>query len=127
MENYNLQKNSRIIKIATTKKNNKINELLQLKETMINNNIDEQIIKKYIDEQYNIINNNYQESINKKRDLKKNMNKRREDAIKFLLKNKNFLEQNKANPEYIKEYVKKQYEDINKTYVIDDGINFIDE
>jgi hypothetical protein len=127
MENYNLQKNSRIIKIATTKKNNKINELLQLKDTMINNNIDTQIIKKYIDEQYNIINNNYQESINKKRDLKKNINKRREEAIKFLLKNKHFLEQNKANPEYIKEYVKKQYEDINKTYVIDDGINFIDE
>jgi hypothetical protein len=127
MENYTLQKNSRIIKIATTKKNNKINELLQIKDTMINNNIDTQIIKKYIDEQYRIIIYNYQESINKKRDIKKNMNKRREEAIKFLLKNKNFLEQNKANPDYIKEYVKKQYEDINKTYVVDDGINFIDE
>jgi hypothetical protein len=127
MENYSLHKNSRFIKIATTKKNNKINELLQIKDTMINNNIDTQIIKKYIDEQYRIIIYNYQESINKKRDIKKNMNKRREDAIKFLLKNKNFLEQNKANPDYIKEYVKKQYEDINKTYVVDDGINFIDE
>jgi len=127
MENYILHKNSRFIKIATTKKNNKINELLQIKDTMINNNIDTQIIKKYIDEQYRIIIYNYQESINKKRDIKKNMNKRREEAIKFLLKNKNFLEQNKANPDYIKEYVKKQYEDINKTYVVDDGINFIDE
>ena len=31
MENYNISKNSRIIKIATTKRNKKINELLQLK------------------------------------------------------------------------------------------------
>lgn len=127
MENYNISKNSRIIKIATTKRNKKINELLQLKETMINNNIEEEIIKKFIDEQYTIINDIYQKSINKKKDDKKIMNKRREDAIKFLLKNKSFLEQNNAEPEYIKEYVRKQYEDINKTYVVDDGINFIDE
>ena len=66
MESYNLQKNSRIIKIATTKKNKQINELLQMKETMIDNNIDIQTIKKYVDEQYEIINQNYQKSINKK-------------------------------------------------------------
>jgi hypothetical protein len=126
MENYNFQKNSRINKIATTKKNKKINELLQMKETMINNNIDEQTIKNYINEQYKIINENYQKSINKKIDPTKVMNKKREDAVNFLLKNKIFLEQSNADPEYIKEYVRKQYEDINNTYVIDDGINFID-
>ena len=126
MESYNLQKNSRIIKIATTKKNKQINELLQMKETMIDNNIDIQTIKKYVDEQYEIINQNYQKSINKNKNPSKVMNKRREDAVKFLLKNKNFLEQCNANPDYIKEYVRNQYEDINKTYVIDDGINFID-
>jgi len=126
MENYNLQKNSRVNKIATTKKNKKINELLQIKETMINNNIDEQTIKKYVDEQYEIINKNYEKSINKKTNPKKIIDKKREDAIKFLLKNKSFLEQNNADPEYIKEYVEKQYDDINKTYIIDNGINFID-
>jgi len=128
MENYSLPKNSRIIKIATTKKNKKINELLLIKETMINNNINHKIIKKYIDEQYEEINLNYQKSINKKTNPKKMLDKRRDDAIQFLLKNKNFLEQNNANPEYIKQYVKKQYEDINKTYVQNhnDNINFID-
>jgi hypothetical protein len=126
MENYILPKNSRIIKIATTKKNKKINELLQIKETMIHNNIDDKIIKKYMDEQYTLINDNYQKNVNKKINPKKDMDKRREEAIKFLLKNKCFLEQNNAKPEYINEYVKKQYEDINKTYVINDNINFID-
>ena len=126
MENYILPKNSRIIKIATTKKNKKINELLQIKETMIHNNIDDKIIKKYMDEQYTLINDNYQKNVNKKINPKKEMDKRREEAIKFLLKNKCFLEQNNAKPEYINEYVKKQYEDINKTYVINDNINFID-
>jgi hypothetical protein len=93
---------------------------------MINNNIDEQTIKKYVDEQYEIINKNYEKSINKKTNPKKIIDKKREDAIKFLLKNKSFLEQNNADPEYIKEYVEKQYDDINKTYIIDNGINFID-
>jgi hypothetical protein len=126
MENYNLSKNSRIVKIATTKKNKKISELLQIRDQMINNNIDNNIIKKFVDDEYEIINKNYQNSINKKTNPKKIMDKRRDDAVQFLLKNKNFLEQNKANPEYIKEYVRKQYEDINNTYVLDDGINFID-
>ena len=126
MDNYSLPKNSRIIKIATTKKNKKINELLQIRDQMINNNIDPTIIKNYVDEQYKEINVNYEKSINKKTNSKKVMDKRRDEAIKFLLKNKNFLEQNNAKPEYITEYVRKQYEDINKTYVLDDGINFID-
>jgi hypothetical protein len=126
MDNYSLPKNSKIIKIATTKKNKKVSELLQLRDQMINNNVDHKMIKKYIDEQYEIINTEYQKSINKKVDLKKNIDNRRKEAVQFLLKNKSFLEQNKASPEYILEYVRKQYEDINKTYVLNDGINFID-
>ena len=126
MENYSLPKNSKIIKNANTKKNKKINELLQTRDQMINNNIDNEIIKKYVDEQYEEINTNYQKSINKKSNPKKIMDKRRDDAIQFLLKNKAFLEQNKVKPEYIKEYVQKQYNDINNTYVLDNGINFID-
>ena len=119
---------SRVNKIATNKKNKKINELLKIKEEMINNNIDEEIIKKYIEQEYLIINTAYEKSINKKIDTKKILNKKRNNAIEFLLKNKNFLEQNNASPEYIKEYVKKQYEDINKTYSINnvDNIGFID-
>jgi hypothetical protein len=126
MENYSLPKNSKIIKNATTKKNKKINELLQTRDQMINNNIDNKIIKKYIDQQFEEINVDYQKNINKKSNPKKIMDKRRDDAVQFLLKNKSFLEQNKVKPEYIKEYVQKQYEDINRTYVLDDGINFID-
>ena len=126
MESYSLPKNSRVIKTANNKKNKKISELLQMRDQMINNKIDDQIIKKFIDEQYEIINNQYQKNINKKSDDKKIIDKKRNDAIQFLLKNKKFLELNNATPEYIKEYVKKQYEDINKTYVLNDGINFID-
>ena len=128
MENYSLPKNSRIIKIATTKKNKKINELLQIRDQMINNTIDIEIIKKYVNEQYEEINLKYLNSINKKTNPKKIMDKKREEAIQFLLKNKNFLEQNKVDPEYIKEYVKKQYDDINKSYSFNeyDNIGFID-
>ena len=126
MENYSLPKNSKIIKNATAKKNKKINELLQLRDQMIINNINHEITKKYVDEQYEIINVEYQKNINKQTNSSKNIDKRRKEAVQFLLKNKNFLEQNKASPEYIKEYIIKQYEDINKTYVLNDGINFID-
>ena len=119
---------SKVIKSATNKKNKKINELLKIKEQMINNNIGEKIIQKFIDDEYLIINTVYEKSINKKNDTKKEMNKKRNKAIEFLLKNKNFLEQNNADIDYIKEYVKKQYEDINKTYSLNenDTIGFID-
>ena len=126
MENYSLSKNSKTVKLATTKKNKKINELLQIRDTMIMNNINQDIIKKYVDEQYKIINTDYEKRIQKNIDPKKEMNKKRDDAIKFLLKNKTFLELNKASPEYIINYVKKQYDDINNTYVLDNGIHFID-
>jgi hypothetical protein len=111
-----------IIKNATIKKNKKINELLKMKETMIEQNINDEIIKKYIEEQYEIINNEYNKNINKKINPVKIMNKRKEKAVEFLIKNKLFLEQNKVKQEYIDLYVNKQYEDINKTYVIKNNI-----
>ena len=121
-----------IVKNATIKKNKKINELLKMKETMTEQNINDKIIKKYIDEQYEIINNEYMKNINKKINPNKLMNKRKEKAVEFLIKNKLFLEQNKVKQEYIDLYVKTQYEDINKTYVIqknnikNNEIDFID-
>ena len=121
-----------IIKNATIKKNKKINELLKMKESMIEQNISDKIIKKYVDEQYEIINNEYTKNINKKINPNKLMNKRKEKAVEFLIKNKLFLEQNKVKQEYIDLYVKTQYDDINKTYVIQknnikkDDIDFID-
>jgi len=124
--------NTNIIKNATVKKNKKINELLKMKESMIEQNISDKIIKKYVDEQYEIINNEYTKNINKKMNPNKLMNKRKEKAVEFLIKNKLFLEQNKVKQEYIDLYVKTQYEDINKTYVIQknnikkDDIDFID-
>lgn len=126
MQNYNLLKNDRTIKIATNKKNKKITDLLQLKEDMISNKIDNTIIKKIIDEQYKIINQDYEKAINKKVDKAKIIDKKKKEALDFLFKNKIFLELNNASPSYIEEYVKNQYEDINRTYVLDDGINFID-
>ena len=71
--------NTNIIKNATVKKNKKINELLKMKESMIEQNISDKIIKKYVDEQYEIINAEYQKNINKQTNTTKNMDKRRKE------------------------------------------------
>jgi hypothetical protein len=49
--------------------------------------MDINLIKKFVDDEYEIINTNYQKSINKKTNPKKIMDKKRDDAVQFLLKN----------------------------------------
>ena len=48
----------------------------------------------------------------------KNIKKKRDKAVEFLLKNKTFLEEHGASKEYVKKYVEKQYQDINIFYDI---------
>ncbi len=131
--------------MANNWKNKEIKHVLELRDEMLANNIDENLIKKYIDEQYDRINLEYETKIKKYNDkqkklenknLEKNIKQKREKAIQFLLKNKAFLEENGASKEYIKKYVDIQYNTINLTYNIDysdpydtidlDRINFID-
>ena len=149
MENYKtknkMNKVPRSITMANNWKNKEIKHVLELRDEMIANNIDNNLIKKYIDEQYDKINQGYEIKIKKyydkqkkleNKNVEKDVKQKREKAVEFLLKNKAFLEENGASEEYIKKYVDRQYNIINLTYNIDysdpydlidlDKINFID-
>jgi hypothetical protein len=133
---------SRGVVLAENKKQIKIKELLIIRDEMIKNSIDENLIKKYIDGEYIKISKEFEDRVNKynqkkQNDKKSNVNikKKKEKAIEFLLKNKIFLENNGASKEYITDYVIKQYEEINDYYdkdnfnnspIDDDEVDFID-
>lgn len=136
------EKLPRSIVIANNKKQKEIKNLLSLRDEMIENSIDSTLIKKFVDEQYVKINKEYEDKIiakgvyvpngttkhNKKHEKNlqnndvtskiKNIKKKREKAVEFLLKNKNFLEEHGASKEYVKKYVEKQYQEINEFYDI---------
>ena len=147
MENNKTKTNKvpRSITMAENWKNKEIKHVLELRDEMLANNIDENLIKKYIDEQYDKINQEYEKKIKKYYDkqkklenksVEKDVKQKRDKAVQFLLKNKNFLEENGASKEYIKKYVDIQYNMINLTYNIDysdpydtinlELVNFID-
>ncbi len=138
-------KQPKAITMAENWKQKEIKQVLTLRDEMVSNNIDEKLIKNFLDEQYTKINDIYQQKIKKFMDkqakdqdsvINKELKVKREKAIEILLKNKNHLEKNGANPEFIKNYMEKQYQDINKMYSnnlenkmenIDlDNVNFID-
>lgn len=133
---------SRGVVLAENKKQSKIKELLIIRDEMIKNSIDENLIKKYVDSEYIKISKEFEDRVNKynqkkQNDKKSNVNikKKKEKAIDFLLKNKFFLENNGASKEYITEYVNKQYAEINDYYnkdnftlqtIDNDEVDFID-
>jgi len=136
---------SRVFTIAKNKRDRGIKHVLELRDEMNANNIDQELIKKYIDEQYIKINQEYEDKITKyqKNKLKKQTNLiekelkvKRKKAIEILLKNKAYLEEKGYKSEYIKKYVDKYYNEINQNYSIDledniynvnlDQVNFID-
>lgn len=141
--NLKKEKKSRALIIAENKKAQEIKHVLELRDEMLENKIDKKLIKKYVDEQYENINQVYEKKIKKHQEKElnkqtKNMEKevkiKRKKAIEFLLKNKTYLEEKKYNPDYIKKYVEKQYSEINQIYNISnihknidlDQIDFID-
>jgi hypothetical protein len=151
MNNYKTKKEikdtriPRTIIIANNKKQNSIKNILLLRDEMIYHKIDDNLIKQFIDEQYNIINKEYDEKIKKfekNNDVKSKkirlteIKKKRKKAVDFLLKNKFFMEEHSVNKESIKNYVDKEYDEINKYYNYNnidrytdinlDYINFID-
>lgn len=150
MNNNNNQKEKlpRAIVMANNKKQKQINNVLMLRDEMIKNSIDSVLIKKFMDDEYEKINNEYLKKIEKaktnsngktketktesKTKTKSNSNpvvsakdikKKREKAVEFLLKNKSFLEEHGASKEYIKKYVEKQYQEINEYYNIENFKN----
>lgn len=125
--NQKKEKKPRAITITENKRTQEIKHVLELRDEMIANNIDEKLIKKYLDEQYSKINQEYEKKIKKyqENELKKQtkmvdkeLKIKREKAIEFLLKNKAYLEEKCYKPEYIKKYVDKQYKEINQIYSI---------
>lgn len=144
--NQKKEKKPRAITITENKRAQELKHVLELRDEMIANKIDEKLIKKYLDEQYSKINQEYEEKIKKyqENELKKQtkmvdkeLKIKREKAIEFLLKNKAYLEEKCYKPEYIKKYVDKQYNEINQIYSIDsedkiynnvnlEKVNFID-
>jgi hypothetical protein len=132
--NNQKEKLPRAIVIANNKKQKQINNILTLRDEMIKNSIDSTLIKKFMDEEYEKINKEYELKIEKatgeKKEIKVNSNKKnnptskdikkkREKAVEFLLKNKSFLEEHGASKEYVKKYVEKQYQEINNYYNIE--------
>ncbi len=145
MNNKNInqkEKLPRAIVMANNKKQKQINNVLMLRDEMIKNSIDSVLIKKFMDEEYEKINKEYVtkiEKANSNSNVKTNpkepktssskkpnsnptakeIKKKREQAVEFLLKNKSFLEEHGASKEYIKKYVEKQYQEINEYYNIE--------
>jgi hypothetical protein len=127
MNKNNIQKEKipYAVTMANNKKQAEIKNILSLRDEMIKNSIDNDLIKQFLDDQYNKINKEYEERINKYNQKQnpqnnqiKKIKKKREKAIEFLLKNKTFLEEHGASKEYIKKYVNKQYQEINEYYDI---------
>lgn len=139
------EEKSRVLTIAKNKRNREIKYVLELRDEMIINKIDQKLINKYLDEQYIKINQEYEEKIKKYQEnklkkqtklIEKELKVKRKKAIEFLLKNKVYLEEKGYKSEYIKKYVDKHYNEINQNYSIDsedniynvnlDQVNFID-
>jgi len=119
------EKKSRALTIAENKRNLEIKHVLELRDEMIANNIDEKLIKKYVDEQYEKINKEFDDKIKKyqknqtkkqQKNEEKDLKNKRQKAIDILLKNKASLEQKGYKLDYIKKYIDRQYKEINQIY-----------
>lgn len=117
----------RTIVLAKKKKYNQFRNLELLKQEMINNNIDMNKINQYIEDEFSKIEKEYNDKVNdyitkyQKGEIQYTMNEKkimRSKAIEFVLKNKDVLEQKGAPKEFIDSYVNREYERINKKFVL---------
>ena len=125
-------KTGRVPRTIIIARNRKLKELEQLeiiRKEMIDNNLDMELINKYMDEEYEKIDSVYKKKVNDYLSKYKNneiiltnseMKDKRADAIEFLLKNKAFLEENGVKPEQIKKFVDKEYKFINMKYPVNE-------
>jgi hypothetical protein len=132
-KNVHQQKIPRGIILANNWKKQELEYVLILRDEMLLNKINNNLIKQFLDEEYNRITEEYENKINKynKKHLPSKQNKiiksKRKKAINFLLQTKTFLENNGASIEYINKYINKQYTEINNTYVLNDQTNNLEE
>lgn len=119
----------RTIIIARNRKLKEMEQLEIIRKEMIDNNLDMELINKYIDEEYEKIDSVYKKKVNDYLSKYKNneivltnseIRDKREAAIEFLLKNKAFLEENGVKPEQIKKFVDREYSIINMKYPVNE-------
>jgi hypothetical protein len=119
----------RTIIIARNRKLKELENLEIIKKEMIDNNLDSELINKYMDEEYEKIDLVYKKKVNDYLSKYKNneiiltnseKKNKRDAAIDFLLKNKTFLEENGVKPEQIKKFVDKEYKIINMKYPVNE-------
>ncbi len=139
--NNAMTKQPRAITMANNKKQKEVKNVLALRDEMVNNNIDSQLIQQFIDTEYCRINEEYAKRVNnynKKQEKlaassldKKNSNQKKKD-INIIVQNKLYLEEKGVDTKYIKTYMENQYNEINMKYNgtsksdINNDINFID-
>lgn len=132
-KNINQQKIPRGILLANNWKKKELETITILRDEMILNKINNNLIKQFLDEEYNRITQEYETKINKynKKQLPNKENKiikhKRKNAINFLFQTKAFLENNGASPEYINKYIEKQYTEINNIYILNQENNDLKE
>ena len=100
--------------MAENWKTKEIKLVLAIRDEMVQYSIDNKLIQEYLDEEYERINSIYEEKIKKYHDKMNNIktpsnNKKRKEAISFIIKNKEFLEEKGFNKEYIDKYVNTHY------------------
>ena len=119
----------RTIIIARNRKLKEMEQLEIIRKEMIDNNLDMELINKYMDEEYEKIDSVYKKKVNDYLSKYKNneiiltnneMKNKREAAIEFLLKNKTFLEENGVKSEQIKKFVDREYSIINMKYPVNE-------
>jgi len=127
---HKMKKHPRAITMAINKKKKEIENVMNLREEMIRYNIDSMMIQKFIDDEYQRINIEFEKKVKKHFDKEKklqdefNVNKlkkNKEKAIQSLLKNKSVLEDKGYSKQHIDMYVKKRYEYIVSMYK--DGVD----
>ena len=120
-----MDSNDRSIILSKNWKKRQLEELTIIKNEMIKNNVSEDLIQKYIDEEYESIEQKFNEKINKyllnkekNKDKTKNEKKQQKNkSIDFLIKNKTFLEKQGVKPDVINEYVNLEYNKITKMFI----------
>lgn len=110
---------ARSVVLANNWKKKQIKYIILLRDEMIKNNIDPDLIKKYVDDEYQNIELEYKERINKylqkKEETNKNEDKLKQKSINFLFKTKLFLEKNNIDKSKITNYIDINYNKIIKS------------
>jgi len=121
----------RTIIMARNRKLKELDNLEIIRKEMIDNNLDMELINKYMDEEYEKIDSVYKKKVNDYLSKYKNneiiltnseMKDKRDASIDFLLKNKTFLEENGVKQEQIKKFVDREYGIINIKYPVNNTI-----